>query len=115
MTTQAQIDAAANILNASYQNMAYSKKIAKAALTAAAEVGPRLDDLVAGISEENRHPETISWEAVGIIERGVRAATIERCAQVADTWAKYHKESGLAKHVLVGCAAAIRALSTEGK
>ena len=97
--TQAQIDAAAEAVcsllegrDAEWENY---RTFAKAALTAAAEVG----DLRPAM-----YPST----------QTMIASTIERCARVADTWAEYHKESGLAKHVLVGCAAAIRALATEG-
>ncbi|HEY6018804.1 MAG TPA: hypothetical protein VIY48_02625 [Candidatus Paceibacterota bacterium] len=63
--TQAQIEAAAKVLNVSYENKAYATKMATAALTAAAEVGQQ------------------GYPLTDPLLRVTLNATIERCAQLA--------------------------------
>ena len=116
--TQAQIEAAARAF-AKYDMMhcpslaeahAKDKQAAiAAALTAAAEVGHWLDNPTAEQVEERW--ERCFKDAADNIRRKERAATIERCAQVAETRA--FSSTKYAENPYQDIAAAIRALKEK--
>ena len=94
--TPAQIEAAAKAISLHTGiGLQYVTELAKAALTAAAEVG------------EQTLPEAIAY-ANGV--RVAMAATIERCAQVAENWRREWKTRPISPELI---ATAIRTLKDE--
>ena len=93
----------------------------EAALTAAAEAGPKLDGLIAGITEENRHPESFAAEAgeppkwddelwkKSMWPIGKDAATIERCVQKIELFIVQNRINGEVQALIN----AIRALKDQ--
>ena len=123
--TQVQIKAVATVLEQQFPNLTrpVSATIALAALTAAAEVGPTVEDLMKDpVAAMNAAAEGGDYWYRAIDpdqqEPDLDPATIKRCAQVADKYewpVKPKYPSQPVREVKEGIAAAIHALMRKTK